>query len=134
MSWRDIARMWHGHAMGLHAGAPGADQVVPRRVFRYGGLGSDGNPDPSYPTAGGMIAGGIEEYSKGGIPAVPGIAIKLEAGGAFSTGALLATDAQGRVVAATGSQIIVARAMETAAGTGSIVWCTFETQRPRGQW
>lgn len=64
--------------------------------------------------------------------AIPGRPAKIEAGEAFSSGALLATDGQGRAVVATGSQIIVARALEPSTGAGDAVSCILETQRPRG--
>lgn len=136
MSWRDTARMWGGHAkihVGVGPDGRGASRYPVRRMFRYG-AGEGGDPDPQTPVAGGTIAGVVEEYFHVGIPAVPGIAVKIEAGGSFSAGTELATDSSGRVVAATGSQIIVARALYPSSGAAQVVWCTFETQRPRGQW
>lgn len=127
MSWREQPRLIGGEVQ-----LPPPHGVQAGRLIAFNGMGADGTPDAGTPTAGGTIAGVAEQGGTlCGVPAVPGAAVKIEAGGAFTAGALLASDGLGRVVLATTGQTIVAKAMQNASGAGQVIWCTFETQRTR---
>lgn len=51
---------------------------------------------------------------------------RMDCGGSFSEGAALATDGQGRAVAATTGDLQVARALESSSGAGDTAWCTWD--------
>lgn len=96
----------------------------------------DGNMSTGYPSAGGDVHGvildGVHSVLSFGVNiplyAVPGMPARVEAGGAFGVGQLLETDATGRAVAH-GTGIVVARALQSAAGAGSVVGVVFTSGR-----
>lgn len=51
--------------------------------------------------------------------------INVDTGGSFSSGADLATDAQGRAVEAGSGDVVVARALESSFGSGDEVWAVW---------
>jgi len=53
---------------------------------------------------------------------------RMEAGGSFASGASLATDADGRAVAAAAGDTIVARALEGSSGAGDSAWIVMLSQ------
>jgi hypothetical protein len=85
------------------------------------------------PTAGGTIDGvsyghgndsQTGQHRGGGRIACPHVPVRVEASAAFAVGAQLETLADGRVKAvATGTPVL--KALEAAAGAGSIVWAVF---------
>jgi len=115
-----------------------AGSIPSARMFRW-----TGPTTPALPVAGGDVDGvctrATQLYHNPGppsfdeditgtvIPAVPGLRVKVEAGGAFSSGASLVTDSSGRAV--TGSGKVVLRALEAASGAGAIVWAVFTSGR-----
>lgn len=104
-----------------------------RRFYILTGPGSGGSP-----TAGGEIDGvaregpdfpadpGPEDYK---IAHGPGTRALVEAGGAFSADTGLATDGQGRAVAAQAGDLRVARALDGASGAGDVVTVVLTSQR-----
>lgn len=103
-----------------------------------------GSPDPSQggvyggatmstPDAGGTVhfvrGSDVDAWPAGGGQPEPGFPCRIEAGESFGSGVELATDSQGRAVAATTGDIIVAKSLESASGPGDTIWCVLESQR-----
>ena len=73
----------------------------------------------------GVIALFIEDPRKVYFQAHRGRRVQVETAAAVTAGQMLRTDADGRVRFATGDDVRVLRALETAAGPGVLVWCVF---------
>ena len=98
--------------------------VTARRLYVLTGA----PPTATTPAAGADVDGVGGLGGTHGFAAVPGIPVKIEAGGSFSSGASLQTDSSGRVVVASSGNKIIARALE--AGTlSAVVWCVFVAQK-----
>ncbi len=112
--------------MSLHFTETGGS-LTANRCYLVGGvptnrsdLGAAGGVAPS---VGGDIDG---VYSRGfWWPAHPGAIVDVEASAAFSSGAILAPIADGRVRTATAGECGVLRALAGAAGAGSVVAAVF---------
>lgn len=82
------------------------------------------------PSAGGSVDGVVQTpppwYWPSVLPAFHGSVLQVETGGNFSQGDDLKTDSSGRVVAQGGSGTVVARALESSAGSGHTVWVVFQ--------
>lgn len=80
------------------------------------------------PAAGGPV----DRLSGGGSLAVdgsfnyrPGATFRMDCGGAFVSGAELATDGNGRAVQASSGDLVVARALEGSSGAGDTARCVW---------
>jgi len=96
--------------------------LTPHRFIRWSGA----DPVPATPSAGQDVDAVAGYANDSGVAnaaffPIPGAPIVVESGGAFSNGANLATDAQGRAVAAGAGPVVVARALQAATGAGQIV-------------
>lgn len=95
----------------------------------YRVTGSDGaTANVTTPSAGQAIDGVTYQVTGQtrffGIAATPGMPVQVEAGGSFSDGGDLEVDGNGRfVTASTGT--VVARALEDAVASQSVVWAVF---------
>lgn len=90
------------------------------------GYGDD--PAKGGPTAGGHVHT-INENGLAQKHVAPGRVLLMDCGGSFSAGADLATDANGRAVAAQSGDVKVAEALEGASGAGDEAWVVMTTQR-----
>lgn len=95
-------------------------------------LEGDWFTDTANPTAGGVVhviqGSDLSHWPASTHSLYIGAPCRIEAGGTFSDGDLLATDSQGRAVQATTGDIIVAKALEGAV-QGEVVWIVLESQR-----
>lgn len=83
------------------------------------------------PDAGGPVdttAGG-EQVADGAVSYSQGFIFRVDTGGSFSAGDALATDAQGRAVAAASGDVVVARALEGSSGAGDEAWVTWDRRK-----
>ncbi len=100
----------------------GADLTEPNGVFVA--AGEDG---VTLPTAGGDVVGLAIVSNQDSVAKGKRLDVQIKdiglavAGGAFSAGSLLATDASGRAVAATSGKFIVGRAIGPATAIGDLV-------------
>jgi len=107
-----------------------ANTYSPHRCFRLAVGGAYG-VQRVVPSAGADVdgvSGSGTNGAGGGLFACPGLPVQVEASAAFSSGALLECLADGRVKQQAGG-IGVLRALESSAGSGSIVWACFTSGR-----
>lgn len=76
------------------------------------------------PQPGGVVDGVTDHVGMSFIPAVPGLPVQVETGGAFPYGVLLETDQLGRVVRHDGGAPVM-RALQASIGPGEVVWAVF---------
>lgn len=95
-----------------------------RRLFVWSG--SAGSFAPATPAAGGHVDGVTGDAEGGRVRQVtlklPGTPVRVEAGAAFGASVDLMTAADGRAVAWTTGNRVVARSLEAAGAAGAIVW------------
>lgn len=91
-------------------------------------------PTIGLPSSGGDVDGvvvGVQGDS--GRVALPGWPFRVEAATALSSGAQIATDANGRARVAVAGEKVIARTLQSASGpTGAdfhLVWCVFSSGR-----
>jgi hypothetical protein len=93
------------------------------RMYVLSAAANGGQPGTAAPAAG-VVVDGVGTPASAGYPALPGLLVMVEAGGAFSAGADLQTDAVGRaVLKSTGIKVM--RALEAASASGDIVQAVF---------
>jgi len=117
-------------------GAVGAGDIPQHRLYRY--TNDHTMAGSAVELAGhGLDVDGVSWYVDQpdwlarpalGIPAIPGIAILVEAGGVFSAGAVLQSDANGRAIQRT-TGVGVLRALQAASNAGDLVVAVFLSGR-----
>lgn len=102
----------------------------------YSGTGAAPFPGPGVPrdgtgttspSAGGPVDGVTGgSGSDGSANFQQGWVGRVDCGGSFSAGTALATDGNGRAVAASAGDVVVARALQSSSGAGDTAWVTWD--------
>lgn len=111
-----------GSRMFVLSGAP------PAAGYPAAGADVDGMTDETWNYTDPATGNPVSVPPTQGVPAIPGLAVIVESGGAFASGANLQTDATGRAIVA-GSGKVVLRALQASAAAGAFVWAVFTSGR-----
>lgn len=111
-----------GSRLYVLAGAP------PTAALATAGVDVDGVTEETHTYTDPTTGSPVSVPPAAGLLAVPGLAVIVESGGAFASGASLQSDATGRAIVA-GAGKVVLRALQASGAAGAFVWAVFTSGR-----